>query len=92
MLLRASRPSLEVFGTCPDIYHLIRYLCLPPTYLVSVPSKEGDAVIGFVRHLIYPESRKNRCLRRRAICRVPTSELGIDSTGGRAGEMCQPSV
>ena len=24
-LLRASRPSLEVFGTCPDIYHLILY-------------------------------------------------------------------
>ena len=23
MLLRTSRPSLEVFGTCPDIYHLI---------------------------------------------------------------------
>ena len=23
MLLLASRPSLEVFGTCPDIYHLI---------------------------------------------------------------------
>ena len=22
-LLRSSRPSLEVFGTCPDIYHLI---------------------------------------------------------------------
>ena len=26
-LLRASRPSLEVFGTCPDIYHLILLVC-----------------------------------------------------------------
>ena len=61
---------------------VIRYLCLPPTYLVSVPSKEGDAVIGFVRHLIYPESRKNRCLRiRRAICRVPS--WGLTRREGR---------